>query len=285
MKYASALRFGGELIDAQECDHTDFEYLKPLCPECKEPVFLRQGSDRTRNDKTFAVASYWCHFATKDPTLAQRCENRVKRYSIEEIARRQSQARNQRLKLFQRWFWEIVRKLPLSHNEGETLEGIVEPHWQLYDQSPPYRSHSDEVASLVKTALSLRPDRIETVLGQFLDGDFDYFNQKRGEPTPPHLNAYLENFRHSVDLRLQKQITSEAIGFLCSARGLQFLRAFNFNAVIPLFDRGLPAVDPQFILLCVDNAIAIVGLVPWAREFDRVQKVSTPSAQSSGGRA
>jgi hypothetical protein len=73
MKLACSMRLGGELIAAAECNHEDFQRHKPLCPNCKEPVFLRTGGNRRRGETVYQVESYWSHFATKDPTLARAC--------------------------------------------------------------------------------------------------------------------------------------------------------------------------------------------------------------------
>jgi hypothetical protein len=271
------MRYGGELVEATECEHSDFEYLKPLCPCCKEPVLLRKGGDRvSRLGKSFSVPAYWCHFPSKDPVLAALCEQRVSQFSEEEIQRRATQAKGQRLKLFQRWFWQIVSQLPMSQKEGETIGGIMEPHWDLYSSNRNYAEYSDNVTELVLQLLKQDlTDRIATVLQQFLDGDFEYFTRENNNGVvPPHLQNYLETFRAKVDMRLQRQIVAEAIGFLCSSRGIQFLRAFNFNAIIPFFTEPglLPKLSEQLLLLCADNAIVITGLIPWAEEFEKLQK-------------
>ena len=42
MKYATSVKFGGELINAFDCDYDDYKELQLLCPECKEPVYLQK---------------------------------------------------------------------------------------------------------------------------------------------------------------------------------------------------------------------------------------------------
>ncbi|HEY9764604.1 MAG TPA: hypothetical protein V6D07_18900 [Trichocoleus sp.] len=283
MEWAASLRYGGQLVRASECDYDDFKYLKPICPNplCGEAVHLK-AKDSTKRQP------YWAHFEVKDEAL-RNCSERVNRFDDEEIKRRQTKARNQRLKDFQRWFWSIVSQLPLSHIDGEIFEGIVEPHWTLYDNNPSYREYSDQVAQLV--AEMLRSDEladdIDRVLSGFFDGEFDYFHKKwsSGETAPQHLLDYVQAFRHQVDRRMQKLITAEAIHFICSNTGIQFLRALNFNAIIPLYqiNQGSmlppahPTISPFLLNLCRDNAITITGLVPWAIEFEKLGSKSKVS--------
>ena len=68
MKLAKAMRYGGELIEACDCDYSDFKALIPLCPNCSEPVFLRKGSDRkSKLGKEFKIPQHWSHQSRGKP--------------------------------------------------------------------------------------------------------------------------------------------------------------------------------------------------------------------------
>lgn len=108
MRYAAAMFYGGQLVDAADADYTDFKRLGLLCPECKEPVHLVAASRRYQGSQLTEIASHFKHFKTKDPALARQCELRVAQITPIEIQRRASQARNQRLRLLQRRFWAIL---------------------------------------------------------------------------------------------------------------------------------------------------------------------------------
>lgn len=276
MRYAALMRYGGELADAAECSHSDWKYLKPLCPNCREPILLRAGGDRVSSKGTaFKVPAHWAHYPSKDPALAAQCEERVSHYSEEEVKRRSAQARGQRLKLFQRWFWAIVSALPMSDNEGETIGQVIETHWQMYSEFEAYRQHSDQLGQtlvrLIREEDTLRR-RIDDVIDGMLAGDYEYLGSGRPGGPPPHLLKYLEDFSAEVDLRLQKQITFEAMQFLASPRGSDFLRALAFNAVIPFADNGLPPINGRLALAAIDSTLSIVGLVRWAEAFEAVVK-------------
>lgn len=121
MKYAASMRYGGELIAATDADYDSYKHLGLLCPECKEPVFLRAEGTRVRNGKEIPIGAHFCHFQAKDVELAKECENRIGGYTKEEIEKRAAVARGQRLKLMQKWFWEAFchandnRDFPVSH--------------------------------------------------------------------------------------------------------------------------------------------------------------------------
>lgn len=108
MHYASAIFYGGQLIDAADADYDSYKDLGLLCPHCKEPVFLQTASQRQGSVTLIQIPAHFKHFKAKDPVLVKECEARVARYDAKEVERRVSQARNQRLRLLQRRFWDIL---------------------------------------------------------------------------------------------------------------------------------------------------------------------------------
>lgn len=107
MKYAKALALGGELIDAVECNsYEDYYHLSFVCPECGEKVYYckEYSSSRSRTGK---VSPSFKHHALKDVALIERCKLRVNNYSQPELDRRKVQSRNQRLKIYQTYFWRL----------------------------------------------------------------------------------------------------------------------------------------------------------------------------------
>lgn len=107
MKLASSIRFGGQLVDAADCDYQDYKALQLLCPACKQPVFLQGDSLRNLKDKTISIPAHFKHFPFVDPALVADCEARVAKYDQKEITKRAAIARNQRLKVFQKYFWQL----------------------------------------------------------------------------------------------------------------------------------------------------------------------------------
>jgi hypothetical protein len=141
MKYASAMKYGGELVAAVDCDYNSFKELVPLCPHCKEPVFLRAGGIReSAKGSLFEVGPHWCHFKGTSKEQVAGCELRVNGYTEKDRAKIAAQARGQRLKLLQRWFWEV---LVSSHKESfETgIESAIKKADNFKDRAAPWFQH------------------------------------------------------------------------------------------------------------------------------------------------
>lgn len=110
MKYAKSMKYGGELINAMECDYDSWFTLGVVCPECDESLYLRAGGHRiSSKGKPYKVGAHWCH-RQGTPEQVASCEKRVNNYTEKEKAKISAQAKGQRLKLLQRWFWKVVCK-------------------------------------------------------------------------------------------------------------------------------------------------------------------------------
>lgn len=101
MKYAKLVKLGGELIEAKDADYQDY-YGILTCPECGEPVFLRKGF--MRGDTP--VGPVFVHHKAIPEMSA--CDLRVGKYSQEYVARVAGEARNQRLRILQRYLWKFI---------------------------------------------------------------------------------------------------------------------------------------------------------------------------------
>lgn len=104
MKLASSLYKGGELIDASEADYECSREWGMVCPFCKEAVFLAREHIRRNSN----VRASWRHYRVSEQSAF--CEERALSVQGKEILKQlQPEARGQRLKLFNRRFWEIYK--------------------------------------------------------------------------------------------------------------------------------------------------------------------------------
>jgi hypothetical protein len=102
MRYAILASLGGELIEAEKADYSDyFGFLK--CPACGEPVFLRKAHKRLGLD---IPASFVHHKAIPEVSI---CENRVNGYSREDFERYSQQAKGQRLQKLSISMWKYLK--------------------------------------------------------------------------------------------------------------------------------------------------------------------------------
>lgn len=283
MKYAAAMRYGGELVNAADCDHQDYRYLGLLCPECKDPVFLKATSTRTQKDKTISVSAHFSHFKSKDPALALQCEQRVQSYTPEELQRRATQARGQRLRLLQRWFWQIICQQEIITGNGiltiaqcsERLEGAMRDAGATERSRSLLAHQSDRIISLV-AGKDLRTNILDDFLGkiesnQYLTllnsaSEFDVLFRKKAE----HLHQ-------AVDLKMHRLIVHEVFEFLSASRQhkiLQDLTGILFVVLVPkslsLAVRGM--IEPKQAAYVASALLETIITTPWAEEFSKLQK-------------
>lgn len=110
MRYAKSMYRGGEIIDASLCDYNSTRQLGLVCPFCSQAVFLRSGSAYERQGKQIIVPDAFAHYHSDDP-LSLECELRAKRKEGEDYLNQlRIEAKNQRLKLYNKRLWEIVKR-------------------------------------------------------------------------------------------------------------------------------------------------------------------------------
>lgn len=281
MKYASAMRFGGELVEASECDYEDYKYLGLLCPECKDPVFLRGEGTRVLKGGEVKVGACFCHFPGKDPSLIAQCENRVKKYTTQEITTIKAKAKGQRLKLLQRWFWQIISSHPKFNNISAADENIKRWYSGKYylfqetiDMSTDAFRAKVENKDVVRSLLHFISEPKEkcnpylfTIFFAGLENPQDVIRQM--------------NLISQADIRIHKEICIEVIDFLNgksqyhltqSLVELELKRLFGGTDWESDKNTPLPELVNQLIAGGLIGGIGTVLTTPWAEEFAKLQK-------------
>jgi hypothetical protein len=295
MKYAAAMRFGGELVDAAECDYEDYKYLGLLCPECKDPVFLRAAGVRFQNNKEVKVGAHFCHFQSKDPAIALQCESRVAKYDKADFEKRARQAKGQRLRLLQRWFWTIFlgswgrEKFGGDNPNSESLLDMA----NAAIESVPSEMKIELAAQIRENFLS-NPKKLSMGCENVFDIMMDAFNEiVDSSGDGEELNH--EQVRHYrllrlLDRRLHFLIVQEVFAFLFSTSGaslfedLAILALINFHnldasgsKVQQLINSG---VGRDSALLQISGLlIQSIVCIHWSDEFAKLQKSSVNSVR------
>ena len=115
---------GGSLIESSEATHETCKRLGLVCPLCSESVFFRAGYTRTltlKNGeiKIQEVEPIFSHYKTEQST-DYNCENRiVTKAGREQIEKFQIEAKNQRLKLYNKHLWKMYKE---AANGGVGIE-------------------------------------------------------------------------------------------------------------------------------------------------------------------
>ena len=278
MKYATATKYGGDLVAAEACNYDSFELLKPLCPNCKEAVFLQKAHTSTSSKgKEFKVRAAWSHFRGVSIEQVASCENRVNNYSEKDKQRIASQARGQRLKLLQRWFMSTIRRHPLFYRAG-----------QAFDKVASEKNHHPE---LIKLILDERTSGLlsnKKVAHSFIDFMFDKmlsdkeYNQNARDGQSPVITVFLDASLKSPTLN--NKICHEVIDFLCSKSASPILEicaknSFTASSGSPSFFGFEKTLDKNSVWI-LDLVIRVCH-VPWATEFQRLEAESKARSQAA----
>lgn len=268
MKLAESIRYGGQLIDASDCDYESYKKLGLLCPECKNPIFLRAKHERVVKNKIALVEPSFCHFKAVDAAQVLRCENRVKNYNAKDIQKRAVSARNQRLKLLQRWFWTIF----INSNSGllATAQTLNEPEGRFFIEEDP---------------LGIIAATLEAIYGIPDYELVEWFKQG----IQKHLLEYLERqellksqntkdrleYLLATDKEFHALICAEVLLFLRSKSSRELFRKVVYCSYLVFFLS--PTAKKQMNLLemketaVFGNLLTIIMFIPWFDEFQRLQ--------------
>lgn len=277
MKFAAAMKYGGELVSATECDYDSFKQLVPLCPECKEPVYLRAGCDRiSPKGKEYKVPKHWSHFAGKSAEQIAACESRVNGYTEKDRQRIAAQARGQRLKLLQRWFWKVVQESPLVKKfyDGWEYEQYPELAELLANKfvNGTKKMQKEDLTQKVLSAINKHNEAIELALDDVESfGFFCIFGEWFD----------LKPFMRILNLDLHAKITYEVIDFLTTSRVRPVLAILSEATWRRLggfkelhFEEEKEAVKREKEILgsFIPAMIEALVMVDWSAEFERLKE-------------
>lgn len=264
MRLAESIRYGGNLVSAEDCDYDAYKHLGLICPECKNPVFLRGEYLRVapKSGEQVLVKPSFAHFKAADPTQIIACENRVASYDRQELERRANKARNQRLKLLQRWFWQVFTDC----NGG--IKGVIENEFntRFVDENS-----LDAAILLLKsfTSQEISNGNYQVVEKFINESDI---NKLKSDSTIQKVQ-YLTK----IDRRFHAQICSEVIEFLRARSSSHLLKqALNcvhyMVGITPTGKQQLLEGEVEQVLL--SNLTSVIVLIPWAVEFEKLQQSS-----------
>lgn len=256
MDVAASLYKGGELFKANDCDYNSSRELGLICPLCKESVFLVRGFGRTVNGKFQSVQSAWRHYRTTPETVF--CDRRsLTKEGKEQLKQLGGKAQGQRLKLFNRRFWDIfkhdkaippsTKKTCLRVMDEELLEQIV-----LHCRD---RWHVDQI-------LKSLPRKIHDNLGRP-----DLWEKLRNHPAlkgtlPEVAEAVADDLVGTSFSVLRLKILSEAIAWLGTETALPSFRLVCHLAVLDCLEALSPPIRTQQV---TEMMIVSLTLTDWEK--------------------
>jgi hypothetical protein len=243
MKTASSIRYGGLLIDAEDCNYESFKHLGLLCPICKRSVFLVGASQRethTRKNKDGSstqvkeciVPSHFNHHPDVDRSQVLDCELRSQQLSQTQRLAIAAKARNQRQKTMQRHFWAIV-KTSIKLQEIDEVPATIEMLWQR--ASVRSLEATKRLYQLLLESLRdqfVQPAQLDHTKATLNDGIGKWIaDTENDERTPIIYQPLLKIWRQKLDLKMQEMIVKEALDFVCQKMQSPILLKLIENAI------------------------------------------------------
>lgn len=242
MQLASSIRYGGIFVKASECDYEAYRNLGLVCPNCHESVFLVQQHERhySKANKVSSVSAHFNHRTDKSTDAIAICELRVKQITPAEIQRRESASRNQRLRLFNRHLWNLLKMCyKLEHSVAECQHAVSAGFTKICSDSRSGMQIKKAYTSLICKTLVNQSDRFIS--------EADYFiNKLRSKVTEEklilheHLKPLLSIWGQTIDKRMQVEIYKEVVAVLAQKKHLPILEKlvelslYNFTIVTAL---------------------------------------------------
>ena len=205
-----SMYLGNILVYASDpgIDYNSYRDLGLICPFCHEPVFYRQGGVKVKNGKQVIYQPAFVHFPSKDFKDFKECELRCispewKGY-LKVLTK---DAKNQRLRLFNRRFWEMIRENFPKYPEKPRK--VVLKHFSEDAYYECYRNIRK--TWLLPTTLK----RIEIII--------ESFSRLELERKQPSENINTVKSDVNTYLKVHKIICTEAYNFTCSQAGKEAL--------------------------------------------------------------
>ncbi len=273
MRYASSVRYGGQIISAVDCDYQSYKNLGLLCPNCKDAVFFQGQSSRALEQKIISIPPHFKHFAAKDPALVQQCEARVAKYDAKELLRRATSVRNQRLKLLHRWFWQIFT---VHHDSLATeAEKSIDQMKVIQFESGLILSLEEQFTKLLDCQTAFKTEA-RSLVAQISDQTYLNRISKSGEMTEKAV-AILKSLCARIDYKMHDLIIGEIIDFLFakSSRHLLFLvyqaailYVCSYEDTKKWANNSLESAE--FYEIIAEPMCMKLVEIPWAEEFAKL---------------
>jgi hypothetical protein len=240
MLSASAMRYGGPLIDAADCNYNSFKDLGLICPFCKQSVFLvgstsREAHDRKRKDGTTVsvkavetIAAHFKHHKDVDSTSVAECELRSSKLTPFQYKKTAAAARNQRSRIFQRRMWQMLQS-SVTYRVGDdvSLAAVF-----TYSFGPKAAGALRLIVDSISDAF--RDENIPEAK-QRLNHHFEALISESSvfrSDMPDDLAADMQTWSQSVHQQLQIEICAEVVDFLATKMQSRILGSLVERGII-----------------------------------------------------
>jgi hypothetical protein len=272
---AVSMYLGGAVVAASDCDYNSAKQLGLTCPFCKSAVFFKGEQVREQKGKLKYINSHFSHYKTGTPEDLD-CEKRSHtKQGKEEIIRMRGEAKNQRLKLYNKHLWQMFMNdrnftpkllnnvTSLIGKDGLLLKVIsirtafknnLSSIYTYIDESVNVMS-AENLGEKIESSYSIKPDYLSTVSWQE-----EISVQK----------AYIAG----CDSNLHRAICYEIADFLATRSGGYALEKIFYASLIPL--ERLWARDGNYSMMLkvpAENILpAIAGVIAGTHWITQINK-------------
>lgn len=223
MKFAKSMYLGGVLIGAEEADFNTCKELGVICPLCSEAVFLRSGSTRKqtlRNGKVIEqiIDPYFAHYKSA-ALMPQDCDNRIlTKKGKQELQNFKIEARNQRLKLYNKHLWEMFKTANgLTRKEILRNKKLLGQRF-LENLATQVREQWGGAAKLLYNCIVEKVD----LMKQMSESDFSEARTYHPSLTREEYESQSNYFKYQCDHRMHLLICQELVTFLATKTSSHF---------------------------------------------------------------
>lgn len=260
MDLAASLYLGGKLILATEANYSSSRELGLICPFCKESVFLVQGHTR----KGTKVVAAWRHY--KYSHQSNYCERRaISKEGKEALNQFKPKAQNQRLKLFNKRFWEIysLKKAIPKNLKKHLLQSASEAELEKMALHCWERWEPEKIKAMI-------PAKIKFQLGDNKKAEEYLRNHPAFKRTIPAIrDDVISDFINIQFSVLRLKILNEAIDWLGTKTAVP---AFKKMIELALFDCLEILPLPIHSQSVQDMAITSLLLTDWEESIEAIKK-------------
>lgn len=223
MLFCKSIYLGGEIIEPDECDYDSYAYLGLKCPFCDNAVFLVKPHTRNLATKEVLIPGHFSHFVGGGDCEAKSATSQG-RQGIEAV---KQLARNQRLKIYNRRLWQLLRS---DRNiDRTTLVAMRKKYGSKW---------LDRLVGLVQAEIKvnsielkkrmielLDPSQKDVVLDTLIASE-NFFGKSMN--TAENIDQIEDQAEYlaQCDLRIHRQICSEILDFLSTPSGTEPLNRF-----------------------------------------------------------
>jgi hypothetical protein len=254
MRHGLSERYCGEVVQTNECSFEDGKRIVIICPECRQPMFLR--------------GDCFLHFPSKgsNPHL---CEDSVKNYNKHDISARRIEARNRRLLTIQENYLEMLESCPTSHSYAS--------NWRTRETGVPTDPFLLELVPIWRSSIFAYISRegfFNSALNNFKKVIMNWLSAlPPNDPTTIHINRKLSKIKSKIDLRMHIFIYSEFLFFACDPSQKDLLISMMAESFLQtaesllVFGCNFDIANQNHVELWHRSMLDCLLVVAWAEEF------------------